>query len=125
MIPQPQVQDSTGSTALLDSHLGYGFALIAVDCPSLDLTSTLRHAYWQVLGVTVIHLFSTDQRPLGGAWLRLLDDRFREVVRLHTGEVLLVRPDRYVAAVASPHELDTLAKKIEHLFHLGGETPAL
>ena len=78
-----------------------------------------------MLGVTVIHLFSTDQRPLGGAWLRLLDDRYRELVRLHTGEVLLVRPDRYVAAVASPHELDTLAKKIEHLFHLGGETPAL
>ena len=125
MIPQPEVQDSTGSTALLDSHLGYGFALIAVDCPGLDLAGTLRHAYWQVLGVNVIHLFSTVQRPLGGAWLRLLDDRFREVVRQHTGEVLLVRPDRYVAAVASPHELDTLAQKIEHLFRLGGKTPAL
>jgi 3-(3-hydroxy-phenyl)propionate hydroxylase len=125
MIPQPEVQDSTGSTALLDSHLGYGFALIAVDCPALDLASTLRHDYWQVLGVKVIHVFSAVQRPLRDACLMLLDDRFREVVRQHTGEVLLVRPDRYVAAVTSPHDLDTLAQKIEHLLRLGGETPAL
>ena len=125
MIPQPEVQDSTGSTALLDSHLGYGFALIAVDCPALDLASTLRHDYWQVLGVKIIHVFSAVQRPLRDACLMLLDDRFREVVRQHTGEVLLVRPDRYVAAVTSPHDLDTLAQKIEHLLRLGGETPAL
>ena len=116
MIPQPEVLASTGSTALLDKHLGHGFVLLAVDCPALDLSVAVGHDFWKVLGAKGIHVVSAEaDRPLRGAWVTPIDDRFREVVRQHGGEVLLVRPDRYVAAAVNPHELASLSHDFERL----------
>ncbi len=116
MIPQPEVLASSGSTALLDNHLGHGFGLLAVDCPALDFTVALRHNFWKVLGVKGIHVVSArTDRPLRDAWVTPVDARFRELVRQHRGEVLLIRPDRYVAAAVGPHELGSLAEDFERL----------
>ena len=76
----------------------------------------LRHNFWKVLGVKGIHVVSArTDRPLRDAWVTPVDARFRELVRQHRGEVLLIRPDRYVAAAVGPHELGSLAEDFERL----------
>jgi hypothetical protein len=45
----------------------------------------------------------------------LRDSRFVETLRQHRGDVLLVRPDRYIAAAVRPEELSRLEVALQRL----------
>ena len=116
MLPQPEVSTANGTTTLLDVQLGKGFTLLAINCPTFDFKAELRHRSWQALSVQGIHVVSADmQPPLPDSYLVPLDNRFDEIMRLHHGEVILLRPDRYVVGAVRPAELETLALNVERL----------
>ena len=96
--------------------MGKGFTLLAINCPTFDFKAELCHRAWQALSVQGIHVVSADmQTPLSDSYLVPLDNRFDEIMRLHYGEVILLRPDRYVVGAVRPAELETLALNVERL----------
>lgn len=112
-MPQWWLLKASGGRCLLDEVLGDGFALVAVD-PATDVLSTLDHPLWDQLGAQCVE-FMTGER-----WARrdaryptVVDDeeRHRAVLRPAQGQVLLVRPDRYVAAVFSPVDQWVVAER--------------
>ena len=116
MLPQPEVSTANGTTTLLNVQLGKGFALLAINCPTFDLKAALCHRLWQALSVQGRHVVSAEmQPPLSDSYLVPIDNRFDEIMRLHHGEVLLVRPDRYIVGSVRPAELETLALNVERL----------
>jgi 3-(3-hydroxy-phenyl)propionate hydroxylase len=116
MLPQPEVLAANGTTTLLDVQLGKGFALLAINCPTFDLEAVLGHRPWRALSVQGMHVVSAGmQRPLSDSYLIPIDNRFDEIMRLHHGEVILLRPDRYIVGSVRPEELEALALNVERL----------
>ncbi|HET9078720.1 MAG TPA: bifunctional 3-(3-hydroxy-phenyl)propionate/3-hydroxycinnamic acid hydroxylase [Acidimicrobiales bacterium] len=113
MLPQPRVLDAQGRLTLLDDVLGPGFALLAVDCPddawtAADL-SGLAGLDCRWVDVTLDDTMAVDAPAGPGSPRRAgvadADGCLQQVMAPLRGRMLLVRPDRYVAAGAHPDRL--------------------
>jgi 3-(3-hydroxy-phenyl)propionate hydroxylase len=104
MLPGPRVRWRQEETHL-DARLGAGFALIAIDAPEAQA----RHPLWARLEAKRIAIGAA---PLGFERLDLLDARFDAARTRHRGEVLIVRPDRYVLGAVKPDALDKAAVQL-------------
>lgn len=104
MLPQPVVKTADGE-AKLDDAMGAGFALVAVGGDASAELARLDHPVWTHLGAARIGL-SLDgvARPAedGVAIVGLATDALPKKLRAYVGKILLVRPDRYVAAALAP-----------------------
>lgn len=106
MLGQPRLALG-GNEGLLDDFAGPGFALLAV---CVAEPPRLGHPLWRDLGASQLAIGAAP----GPAWL-LLEDPRAEATRLveaYRGKVLLVRPDRYLAAVFAPGEADAAATSL-------------
>ena len=116
MLPQPVVRTDAGDDLLLDRLLGPGFALIGLACQGddVDLQDVVRHGLWNDLQVRAVTIagHAADARP---GVVALGDGRFDALLTQHRGDVLLVRPDRYVAAAVAPVELTQLEADLRRL----------
>ncbi|HTH99271.1 MAG TPA: bifunctional 3-(3-hydroxy-phenyl)propionate/3-hydroxycinnamic acid hydroxylase [Stellaceae bacterium] len=98
MLPQPLVTAADGGTQLLDDLIGPGFALIQYGGD--DALPTLRHPLWRHLDARRIRIL-----PAGSAMtastgtVTVIDgaDALKMPLAPHDGQILLLRPDRYVA----------------------------
>jgi len=114
MLSQPLVRTPGGDDVLLDTVLGPGFALVGLDCPAVDLQAVVRIGLWHRLSVQAVSVAS-DTSVADRHAVVLRDSRFVETLRRHRGDVLLVRPDRYIAAAVRPEELSRLEVELERL----------
>lgn len=99
MLPQPRVLTTSG-VVLLDDVLSEGFALLSVGCAD-DVPEALVASPLSRLGCRVVALALDDTMPCslpGVAGAADADGRFQDEFGPLRGTVLLVRPDRYVAA---------------------------
>ena len=106
MLPQPLVISRTGAARLLDSELGAGFALIAVDA-EVELFDRLDDLLWKELNAVRLILVTDDRVPRSADDIRTVADTTGQLSRFFDGakgHFVLVRPDRYVAAVFGPDE---------------------
>jgi 3-(3-hydroxy-phenyl)propionate hydroxylase len=103
MIPQPSLEP-LGLAGRLDDHLGPGFCLLAQDDTASAALGASRHPLWDRLGARRLTL------DLGKV-LKGGDTRAR-ALRSHRDQILLLRPDRYVAAAIAPADLDSAADRI-------------
>jgi 3-(3-hydroxy-phenyl)propionate hydroxylase len=113
MLPQAQVLTPGLTRARLDDVLGEGFALVRVgrDTPQPDL----GHELWERLRPRMVGLVLDDRTPrdeLGESTVADIDRRLHRVLGGHTGRILLVRPDRYVAGAFAPEEADRFASRL-------------
>lgn len=112
MLPQPGVLLPEGQVMPLDDVLGPWFALIAVE-PAPRAFAALRSPLWERLGARRLRLWPDERFPAAGG-----DDEPQAVADLDrllapalagcAGEVVVVRPDRFVAGVFRP--------ELEHSF---------
>jgi len=125
LLPQPRVADSSGSHRLLDDHLGTGFALLGIELDAAALVDASRHPVFLQLDARRIALgrspgpaYSGDVVTVGcdPSWLT------QDSIKYHCGQILLVRPDRYVAGAFYPSHAREFADRLEHLIELGVET---
>ena len=106
LMPQPPMRTVSGRPARLDDEIGTGWALIGV---GVDPTTVLTDPVWATLEATWSTVHAVGRRLPGhpnpkvteveandDAWSDWLRTR-----RIRTGDVLVVRPDKYVFAVAS------------------------
>lgn len=104
-LSQPTVTDNVGRSAGLDDHLCRGWSVIGLGTDPVGL-----HPYFTGIGATLVRLDAPGaaqpvERPDESDVVRLREDRPLLTVG-PTGEpvFVVVRPDRYVAAVFTPAE---------------------
>ena len=112
MIPQPRVLDANGRMVLLDDILGPGFALIGVAC---DGDGWVDAKHLDGLGCRLVDVALDDMgaRDVDGrVGMCDADGRVHELLSPYRGQMLLVRPDRFVAAAVPPKELPDVAARL-------------
>lgn len=119
LMPRLTVAGSPGLPGALDQVTGLSFALIGVDVPSVDLERVSQHPTWKMLGAQVIGIWTTDlpAREASAATLTYVvnDAGQLQALRADRGRILVVRPDRYVAAIATPEAFDDVSEEYGRL----------
>lgn len=113
MFIQPLVRMADGGTRKLDDAIGNRYALIGINTDPSAALSDAERAFWVSLDTAFIQI---NRSRAGAHLLRhtredtlVLDDvsgAFRDWAEMNApNAVILLRPDRYVAAVCAPHEV--------------------
>lgn len=118
MFIQPKVTRENGEVVLLDDVIGAKFAVIAWGCNPLWGMSESQIAQWRALGTCFIQVvpdvqIRTPQDNVDGV-IRLGDtqNRLKTWFAAEDASIAVVRPDRFVAALAIPQ---TLSKTLNQL----------
>ncbi|WP_291372469.1 bifunctional 3-(3-hydroxy-phenyl)propionate/3-hydroxycinnamic acid hydroxylase [Acinetobacter sp. UBA6720] len=125
MFIQPHVKLESGKTVLLDEVLSNDFAIIAwgVD-PKWGLTPA-HMQQWQKLGVKFVQVIPAvqldnekRQKYDGVITVGDLDTDIRSWFGQTTESVVILRPDRFVAALAIPQTLNTVSQQLFAKLHV-------
>ncbi len=121
---QPQVQTSTGQQVLLDEVLGPGFAVLTVgsEVAHDDDHSVRSRSFWASLNTRFIQVLAAGATVDRGAAAAPetgvvvdVDGRIHAWFEEHGGEMVVLRPDRYVFGVFPPNALAAAEDKIRTL----------
>ena len=111
MFIQPKVLTDAGATVLLDEVIGENFAIVAWGCdPTWGLTAA-QIAQWTTLGTRFIQVLPDVQlrapSDAGNDVIRVGDStgRLREWFARGSSSIALLRPDRFLAGLATPQTL--------------------
>lgn len=119
MFPQPLLTDAQGHTQLLDTTIGAGFALIHYGDPTHQRLDELRHGLWDHLEAKRILILPAHVQTLPSIpGCTVLQDRESALKDLlgDSQKFLLLRPDRYVAAIFDRTTHDQVAESLQALF---------
>ena len=100
LLPQPRVLTQDGRQLPLDDVLGPGWSLLAVEAGhALD---KLSHPLWRLLEPRRVAVRLDDRLPRPGQGeiaVAGVDEKLDDILRPYREKFVLVRPDRFVAAV--------------------------
>ncbi len=117
MFPQPLLEKSAGEKVLLDDVIGSGFALIQFGEPQHASLATLAHPLWEQLQakrILIVPGSAVAQSVFGCVVLRDADGSLASIVGAGP-KIILLRPDRYIAAIFSPGEEGETAESFSNL----------
>jgi len=136
MLPQPKVLNASGDVSLLDDLMGPGFCLLVQDDDGERVLAQLKHPVWPMINATHLRLSfdrTTSTRFEEPAVVRVPQAQEIEggaqnfqaarPIRTHRGQVLLVRPDRYVLGAFFPDELESFSEQLSKLFGVALDRP--
>jgi 3-(3-hydroxy-phenyl)propionate hydroxylase len=107
MLIQPDVEDASGQRRKLDDVLGPWFAIVGWQTDPQAALDPQQRATWQALGAQFVRI---DRARCGGApgermraapgttCVEDVDNQFSDWMDAHPGALLVLRPDRYIAA---------------------------
>jgi 3-(3-hydroxy-phenyl)propionate hydroxylase len=125
-LPQPRVLGADLRPVLLDEVLGPRFALVGVDVAD-SAWELFGHPYWGLLAPRRVDLYLDDRLPVprpGRTGAGDADGRLSAALHRARGRFLLVRPDRYVAAVFHPEFAGQTADRLIELAGAARPLPA-
>lgn len=127
MFIQPWVADGTGKPRRLDDVVGLRFALISWSAHVDNWISPAARRVLEILGAASIVVRPSCQDlgrdpPAGGEVLADHDGEMRRWFDTAPGSVLVLRPDRVVAVVCMPCEVDASLRRLAEVLHLSGFT---
>lgn len=120
MLIQPDVEDASGARRKLDDVLGPWFAVVGWQVDPQAALGEADRAYWREIGAQFIRI---DRARSGNALgMRVesthgttcvedVDNQFSDWITVHPGHVLVLRPDRYIAAQCSTAELTEVTRQ--------------
>jgi 3-(3-hydroxy-phenyl)propionate hydroxylase len=91
-----------------DELCGNNFALIGIDVDPGVLKQVAELPLWAKSKPAFFNVLV--QSPVGELGFRINDDRQKAMLAPHSGEIAIVRPDRYTAAIASADDLQRRAE---------------
>jgi len=105
LFPQPRVTTREGGEVLLDDALGPGFAIIVRSHRAGTVMAALASEPWSKLDARRIVMVSKgEELPVEGTGVREIGKADRRLARFND-HVILLRPDRYVAACIPIYDL--------------------
>jgi 3-(3-hydroxy-phenyl)propionate hydroxylase len=116
LLPQPLVTGADGADILLDHALGDRFVLLFRSADPRTALALLQQPVWAKRGIARVVVLPKGSAisTIGGAeFVTETDDTLAAVL---ADDVLLLRPDHYVAAALSLHDADRGSAAIEALF---------
>jgi 3-(3-hydroxy-phenyl)propionate hydroxylase len=125
MFPRLTLRGRAGGCPEFDELCGAGFALIGVDVGSTILAQVAALPVWAKLRPAVLAVRLTDRvdrRAGGGLEFFVEDARQRRALSPHSGEIVIIRPDRYVAAAAT---VDDIVRRTEVIARTIGLLPSV
>jgi len=120
MFAQPTVETADGRKVKLDDAIGPWFAVLGINRDPVESLSTEERAFWQdELGASLVFIRPSRSAPLaepsGSVVIEDLMGSFRDWRRRNPGiDFVILRPDRYVAAVCSAADLDRVSAELRH-----------
>ncbi len=127
LFPQPLVVRADGRTVLLDEVAGPWFCLLAFTATPDAVFGRLRHRVWDALNARRIGVRPAGQASTGAAdgveLVQAADDEAGRAFGSDPHAILLLRPDRYVAAAFTIDEADTAAGAVQALLDATRSTP--
>lgn len=120
MLIQPEVEDAGGARRKLDDVLGPWFAVIGWQSDPQDALGPAEREAWQALGARFVRIDRARSGSAPGvrvasshgtACVEDVDNHFADWVQAHPGAVLVLRPDRYIAAHCSAAELPDVTRR--------------
>jgi 3-(3-hydroxy-phenyl)propionate hydroxylase len=126
LLPQPAVVGPDGGRGLLDDHLGHGFVLLIRGERAQERFAVLRQPVWDRLAAARIALLPPGPPvpPVDGVTTLLeTEEGLADSPRPCPGRALLLRPDRYVAAVVPLDDADRAAAAVERMLAATWGTP--
>lgn len=119
MFPQPMLTDALGHAHLLDATIGAGFALIQYGNPARQRLDELHHGLWDHLDAKRILILPAHFQALpsipGCTVLQDREDALKDLLG-DTDKFVLLRPDRYVAAIFDMATQHQAAQALQTLF---------
>ena len=123
MFIQPRVGTEDGATVRLDDVIGLRFAVIAWGTdPTHGMAPAVR-AFWEKLGTCFIsvkpqvQMAHASEASAGVITLGDVQGRIKDWFTGKAGSIAIIRPDRFVAALALPQEVGTVSAALAHLLH--------
>ncbi|WP_439852974.1 bifunctional 3-(3-hydroxy-phenyl)propionate/3-hydroxycinnamic acid hydroxylase [Pseudomonas syringae] len=119
MFPQPMLTDAQGLVRLLDDIIGAGFALIQYGDAAQHCVDELQHGFWNHLEARRILILPADAKdipPVPGCSVVQDADGLLEKILGRSDTVLLLRPDRYIAAIFDKASEARTAHLLQSLF---------
>jgi 3-(3-hydroxy-phenyl)propionate hydroxylase len=125
MLIQPDVEDAAGTRRKLDDVLGKGFAVLGWQTDPQAALAGPDLEFWRGLGA---HFVRIDRARSGSApGMRLgsahgstcaedVDNQFSDWIAAHPGSVIVLRPDRYIAAQCAAAELPEVTRQFKDFF---------
>jgi 3-(3-hydroxy-phenyl)propionate hydroxylase len=121
MLIQPDVEDARGTRRKLDDVLGPWFAVIGWQTDPQAALSDADRARWQALGARFVRI---DRARCGSApgvressmhgttCVEDVDNQFSDWIHAHPGNVIVLRPDRYIAAQCGAADLAEVTRQL-------------
>ncbi|MEW6736381.1 MAG: FAD-dependent monooxygenase, partial [Acidobacteriota bacterium] len=118
MFIQPPVLLDNGKKVLLDEVLGEGFALLGLNVdPVLYMNETTKN-FWSNLRAKFVCVLSQHQSQPIDSSLLTIRDVSGEISRWfsqYTGNIVAIRPDRFIAFLSKQEEIDTITQLFSNL----------
>ena len=130
LFPQPLVTTRNGDAVLLDDVLGPWFALLTWTTDPRDHLDEDAAGFWKGLGARLVVVRPMPQlrwAERGDDDVVVVGDQERKIKAWFDrapGSVVVLRPDRFVAAVARPADLSAVTKRLSALLAAGATTPS-
>jgi 3-(3-hydroxy-phenyl)propionate hydroxylase len=139
MFPQPAMETPGGQRVRLDDELGLSFAVIGIHVDPATALGAQSAAWWRELGARFVHVLPQRSGPLpvggrrpagtrdpgGTRRLEDIDGAFRDwLLRRPGDDILVLRPDRYVAAVCPHDDLESVTARFRAIIGGPGEEAA-
>ncbi|MEO1401193.1 MAG: bifunctional 3-(3-hydroxy-phenyl)propionate/3-hydroxycinnamic acid hydroxylase [Cyanobacteria bacterium J06635_1] len=127
--PQVEVSTQTGETILLDELMGHHFVILSFNLRLTARLSTSTQAAWKAQSTRFIHALSGPDSPslnltkTGSECLVPVEqwvviDRHHQLSRWFAqqrGNIVIIRPDRYIFGVYNVHEIDSATAQVNTL----------
>ena len=119
ILPKLTLMGPTGSSVTLDQLAGLDFALVGIDVPDSEIERVAKHYVWRDLGAKALSVRTADRLPpeTAGNVLAYAARNTNELREMQAGrgQILVIRPDRYVAAAAPSNVFDELSNSFGRL----------
>jgi len=122
MFMQPLVETADRKRMKLDDAIGPWFAVIGINADPAAFLAAEERAYWSGIGARLVHVRQARRKPLPAEQVTgslVLDDLmggFRDWLQQNPGvRFIFLRPDRYVAAIASEDDVSTVSAGLRRL----------